>query len=60
MNTIIAYQFNGFINLFTEDDSEIFWLEGCRLKLLMAGLPINPLNPVVAKWIIRPKQTPSV
>lgn len=56
MNTIVAYQFSSGMNLFTEDDSDIFWLDGCRLRLLMYGIPTDTINPIIARWTIRLKQ----
>ena len=55
MMTIEAYQFSGTTNLYIEDESDIYWLEGCLLRLFISGIPKNPKNPIIAKWIIKPK-----
>lgn len=55
MTPIIAYQFSGGMNLFTEDDSDPFWVDGCRLRLLLDGIPTDTINPIIARWTIKLK-----
>jgi len=52
--SIIAYQFSGFKTLFTKDDSDMFWIDGCALKLFMSHTA-EDFKHIVAKWEIRLK-----
>lgn len=52
MNIIVAYQFNGSTNLYTEENaSDIFWLPECRIRLFMTAGHESYQN-LVAKWTI--------
>lgn len=57
MNTIIAYQFRETTWLQSDTISDYRWNDRCYIHF---GPSVHMMDTVVARWIIRIKQSPSI
>lgn len=54
MSTIVAYQFNGWMNIYAYEFHEMLWDEHCHVRVL-GDTNLLRYHNIVAKWTIKPK-----